>query len=111
MIPIDSFAERGVRRESEASHCLVIARPRHETAVLLERNPSSHVDSGKRFKRRSAMSNQMPNQNRSDEKRQDQNQKSSEQQRKSEIRKAVEQDEIDPKNPKGQQDTGFSGGP
>jgi hypothetical protein len=57
------------------------------------------------------MSNQMPNQNRSDEKRQDQNQKSSEQQRKAEIRKAVEQDKIDPKHPKGQQDTGFSGGP
>lgn len=57
------------------------------------------------------MSNQMPNQNRSDEKRQDQNQKSSEQQRKADIRKAVEQDKIDPKHPKGQQDTGFSGGP
>ena len=57
------------------------------------------------------MSNQMPNQNRSDGKRQDQTQKSSEQERKAEIRKAVEQDKIDPKHPKGQQDTGFSGGP
>jgi hypothetical protein len=65
------------------------------------------------------MANQMPNpnksdatnQNRSDGKRQDQTQKSSEQERKAEIRKAVEEDKIDPKNPKGQQDTGFSGGP
>ncbi|MEH6951238.1 hypothetical protein V4R08_07800 [Nitrobacter sp. NHB1] len=57
------------------------------------------------------MSNQTPNQNKATQQQQNQDQKRDPDEiRKAEIRKAVEQDQIDPKNPKGQQDTGFSGG-